>query len=332
MIHRIHGRSLTDALRRAREEYGDGAVVVGQETQSTGEVTISVSERRGVIKRAAQPEDSGLADLRERLARHGASEELVARTLKAVRSSGVRGAYALDAAARVLGRAFDVHASPKRDGRTRIIAVVGPCGAGKTTTLAKIGRKLIEGERSVLFASLDGVGVSELERSAAAPSRAEADSDRHELEIHAIAGTDEIDEARAVEMGLDVILLDTPGLAVRDTDGIAALTEQIGRLGEHAAVEVHLALPATYGAAALELARKAYEPILRAARERAGAQTAIVLTKLDETPAPTTALELCRRDRLPISFLCDGPDARRALRRARPDHFADLALRGRIAA
>jgi flagellar biosynthesis GTPase FlhF len=327
MIHRIHGRTLTDALQRAREEYGDGAVVVGQESLPTGEVTISVSDPRGVIKRTAAAEDPGLADLRERLGRHGASRGLIEHALRAVKGSGVRGAYAVDAAARALGRAFEVQASPKRTGVTRILALVGPSGAGKTTTIAKIGRKLAEGGRGVLFASLDGLGVGELERLTR--SRIGADVDRHEIPIHALGGTDEIDEERAIEMGLDVILLDTPGVAVRDAAGMAALTAEIGRLGAHAAVEVHLVLPATHDGAALELALKAYEPILRAVGPNRHA--AAILTKLDETPIPGAALERCRRARLPISFLCDGPDARTGLRRARADHFADLELRGRMA-
>jgi flagellar biosynthesis GTPase FlhF len=333
MIHRIHGRSLTDALRRAREEHGADAVVVSQETRATGEVTIAVSRRPTSAQRPGRDardrrDDPGIADLRERLERHGASKPLIEHAVRAVRESGVRGAYALDAAARALGRAFPAQPSPKRDGVTRVIALVGPSGAGKTTTLAKIGRRLQSGGRSVLFASLDGLGVTALEHRM---PRTEADADRHELPIHAIAGTAEIDEEQAVATGLDVILLDTPGVGVRDADGIAALASELGRLGAHAQIEVHLVLPATHDAAALDLALRAYAPVIAAVRARGGAAAA-VLTKLDETPRPAAALERCGRAHLAISFLCDGADARGHLRRARADHVADLFLRGRIAA
>ena len=80
--------------------------------------------------------------MRDRLVRYGASKALVERTCAVIEKSGVKGMYALDVAARVLGRAFPAQSSPKRDGRTRILAMVGPSGAGKTTTMAKIGRRI----------------------------------------------------------------------------------------------------------------------------------------------------------------------------------------------
>jgi len=319
-IHRIHGASLKEALQRARAEHGAGALVLSQESLASGGVTIAVADARGVARqRRLEPRaDPGLREVRERLARHGASAALADAVCRAVEQSGAGGAYALDVAARVLGRAFAVQPPQKRRGVTRILALVGPTGAGKTTTLAKLGRRLLEGGRRALFATLDGLGVGELE----ALARADADSDRHELRIRAIASTAEIDEERASKDGLDAILLDTAGVPPRDASRLQALAGELGRLGRRADLETHLVLPATLSAPALDLALDAYCAL---------APSAVVITKLDETPAPAPVLERVRRARLPFSFLCDGPDARGDLSRARPDHFADLFLRGRIA-
>jgi len=312
-IHRIHGQSLKEALQRAHAEHGGGALVLSQESLPSGAVTIAAGRRR------AEPRgDPGLREVRERLARQGASKALSDAVARAVEQSGAAGAYALDAAARMLGKAFLIQPAQKRRGVTRILALVGPTGAGKTTTLAKLGRRLIEGGRRARFASLDGLGVGELE----ALARADADSDRHELPIQALASTAGIDEERAIKSGLDAILLDTAGVPPRDRERLRALAAELGRLGRRADFEVHLVLPATMSAAALDLAIEAYSVL---------APAAAVITKLDETPAPAPVLERCRRARLPFSFLCDGPDARGDLHRARPDALADLMLRGRIA-
>ena len=318
-IHRVHGKSLTEALKRARDQHGDGAVVLSQETLSGGGVTIAVSEPSGVIRRrqrATRRIDPGLKEVCERLVRSGASAAVIKRVSGAIAKSGVKGAYALDVAARVLGKAFLVQPSPKRTG-TRVIVFIGPSGAGKTTTMAKLGRRLVEGGRSVFFASLDGVGVGELQRL----TKVSGDADRHEIPIQALRSTAEIDEQCAVQSKLDVLLLDTPGHPLRDDEGLASLGQELERLGTDASVEIHLVLPASDSRATLDLALDAFSKLK---------PDAIVITKLDETPRPATVLERCMRARLPISFLCAGPDVRGDLRRARGDHFADLLLRGRI--
>jgi flagellar biosynthesis protein FlhF len=319
-IHRIHGANLKEALERARLEHGEGAVVLSQEALSSGAVTIAVADARALPRRrreAARPEP-GLTEVRERLQKHGASKAMVDSAARAVRESGVKGAYTLDVAARFIGKAFALRPAERRHGVTRILALVGPTGAGKTTTLAKLGRRLIEAGRSVMLATLDGLGTSELEMQA----RAEAESDRHELAILSLATTAEIDEKRMVESRLDALLLDTAGVPPRDGEGLRALAAELARLGTRAEFETHLVVPATLSLSALELALSAYAALK---------PSAIVITKLDEAPAPAPVLERCRRTRLPFSFLCDGPDARGHLRRARPSHFADLFLRGRIA-
>ncbi len=321
-IHRIRGKNLTDALRRAREAHGDGAVVLSQETVANGGVTIAVAEpariRRGRARASASRKRTpGLDDVRRRLLEHGASKALTDRVAAAVERTGVQGMYALDVAARVIGKVLPVRTSPKRDGTTRIIALVGPTGGGKTTTLAKLGRKLFSANRRVRFASLDPVGVGSLE----ALDRAAAATDRHEIPIAAVSSAEELDEAAAVRAGIDAILLDTPGVPLRESEPLESLARELGGLGKVARSEVYLVLPATASRAALDDAIAAFAPM-----NPAGA----IITKLDETARPTPALERCLRAKLPIAFLCDGQDVRGHLRRARGDHFADLLLRGRI--
>lgn len=319
-IHRIRGRNLTDALRRARAAHGDGAVVLSQETVPGG-VTISVTEPpskptrgAGRLLGARKPADRGQTDVLTRLQRHGASARLIEHVSKAVSSSGVHGMYTVDVAARVLGRAFAVPPSPRRDGRTHVIAFVGPTGAGKTTTLSKLARRLGEAGRKPLIASLDPVGIASLE----AACHVTADADRAELAIRAVRGADDL--GAAVAPG-GLALLDTPGISPRDASSLEELGGELDTMRSIAAVDSYLVLPATSSRESLELVTRAFDVL---------SPTGVVITKLDETERPTPVLEHCLRSKLPVAFLCNGQDVRTHLHRARGDHFADLMLRGRI--
>lgn len=322
-IHRIRGRNLTEALRRARDAHGDGAVVLSQETVDGG-VTIAVAESaRARLRRATagtpvktRRRDPGLEDVLARLKRHGASGALAKKVALAVGKSGVHGMYALDAAARVLARVFPVQESPKRTGATRVFAFVGPTGAGKTTSLGKLARRLIEADRRVACASLDPLGLGRLEPLIA------ADEDRLELPLRAIRRGEELVDLCTRDSGVDALLLDTPGISPRDADELHRLAVELTAVRALAAVDAYLVLPATASRRALDLTLESF-----ACMEPA----AVVVTKLDETTEPTPALERALRARMPFAFLCDGRDMRAHLHRPRGDHFADLLLRGRIA-
>ena len=112
-IHRILGRDLPDALRRARKAHGEDAMVVSRESRADGGVTLAVvepKERKALLRASglaggarerADRDAPGLRDLRERMERHGASDGLVERVLSVVRRTRARGSYAIDGRALV---------------------------------------------------------------------------------------------------------------------------------------------------------------------------------------------------------------------------------------
>ena len=264
--------------------------------------------------------EPGLRDVRDRLMEHGASLGFTVRAVRAVRRTGARGAYAIDAVARLVGRAFPILPSPKRPrraGTPHVIAFVGPTGAGKTTTVAKLGRKLAAAGRRVGFLSLDAVGATALERVGGVA----ADRDRGEIPLVAIRDAADLPRALRKLGKVEVLLIDTPGLSPRGDEDLDALARRLERIGHHHPLEVLLVLPATRSRASLELACWAF------ARTT---PTGCVLTKLDETDRPGVVLERISSAVLPVAFLCDGQDTRGHLARPTPDRFADLLLRGRI--
>src|SRR5262245_31087828 len=106
--------------------------------------------------------EPGTREIAGRMLERGASPEFARLVLSEVQRSGARGAYAIDAAAAVLTRLVAVLPSPKRPRRHEappLFAFVGPTGVGKTTALVKLGRRLREAGRSVVFASLDPLSL-----------------------------------------------------------------------------------------------------------------------------------------------------------------------------
>ncbi|MBI5435205.1 MAG: hypothetical protein HZA52_20390, partial [Planctomycetes bacterium] len=79
-IHRVNGKSLRDALERARALHGEDALVLSHETTTFG-VTVAIGDsprkvefptvERDVVVR----QDRGRADVARRLAQCGASED-----------------------------------------------------------------------------------------------------------------------------------------------------------------------------------------------------------------------------------------------------------------
>lgn len=274
-----------------------------------------------IPERQAAPQkplvEPGLADVRGRLTRSGSSPSLLKRVLRDVQKSGRRGAFAIDAAARSIAGLFPVSRPRKEQGESYVIAFVGPTGAGKTTTMAKLGRRLSEAGRKVVFISLDPVGATALETVGGV----EADVDRTEIPIVSVRDGRELTRTLREHMNADLVLIDTPGFSPREEQYIERLGKDLARARRMSDWDSYLVLPANASRSSLALSARSFAALK---------PTGCVLTKLDETDQPAGALEESVRSRLPIAFLTDGQDVRDHLVRPRAGHFADLLLRGKL--
>lgn len=195
----------------------------------------------------------------------------------------------------------------------RTIAVVGPAGAGKTSTLAKIAisQGLARG-RSIGFVCVDPYrvgGVDHLEAYAGlldAPLRL---VDRPEDLAAAV------DEIRSGSDVPDLLLLDTAGYPLRDAGRQRSLHEGLRQCG---AVDVHLTLNATNRP---EDIRRGYDAFGASA-------TSLIFTHLDEASAPGSLLDESLRFGLPIAYLTTGQRTAQDLSLADPDELTMLAMGG----
>jgi len=266
--------------------------------------------------------EPGTRDAARRMLQHGASGEFVRSILGEVLRLGARGAYAIDAAATLLARSVPILPSPKRPRRHErvpLFAFVGPTGVGKTTTLVKLGRRLREAGRRVVFASLDPFSLASFERV----NDLAGDVDRGEVPLTLVRGAEDLRKCLRRAGAADTVLLDTPGLSPREEERLDELARELARAVAPCAPTTLLVLSAAAGRGALRLTTRAFAPFR---------PDAAVITKLDETDEPAAAFEALVRARLAAAFLCDGQDARAHLLRASGEALSDLVLRGRLSA
>jgi flagellar biosynthesis protein FlhF len=170
-----------------------------------------------------------------------------------------------------------------------IIAVVGPTGAGKTTTIAKLAARwcMQHGSQDLALVSTDAYRIGARDqlmtyaRILGAPMHA-ANSGR--------------DLARVLERlkSKKLILIDTAGMGPRDV----RLTEQLAALQLGAArARVLLALPAQGEGHALEEIVQAFAKLT---------PVACILTKVDEAASLGAVISTTLRHQLKIAYVCDG--------------------------
>ena len=171
------------------------------------------------------------------------------------------------------------------DGR-HVIAIVGPTGVGKTTTLAKMAaRALLETRKRVAFVTVDTYRIGATEQLA---RYAEI------MGVPVLVARDRSELLRAMERvaDADLILVDTAGRSSpEDVARQAALVRSIPR------VQLHLAVSAASGAQELAAVADRY---------RALAPDRLALTKIDEAAGPGGVLSASVRVCRPISCVTDG--------------------------
>jgi flagellar biosynthesis protein FlhF len=170
-----------------------------------------------------------------------------------------------------------------------IVAVVGPTGAGKTTTIAKLAARwcMQHGVADLALVSTDSYRVGARDqlktfaRAIGAPLHAVNSGKELALELQRLGSK-------------KFVLIDTAGMGPRDF----RLVEQLAALKSGAPrARILLALPAQGEAHALD-------EIVRAFARAAPA--ACIITKIDEAASLGAVISAALRHRLQIAYLCDG--------------------------
>jgi flagellar biosynthesis protein FlhF len=172
----------------------------------------------------------------------------------------------------------------------QLIACVGPTGAGKTTTLAKLAaRARLDLGRTVGVISLDTFRVGAVEQWQRYARL---------IGLPFFAARDENDFARALtQMDTDLLLVDTEGQISGDGEPMQRLGAALAHTN---AFEPHvlLTVPAWLRGADVDRLVRSY-PMPQ--------PTAVVATKLDEAARIGGILHACLPTEAPLAYVCAGP-------------------------
>lgn len=173
-------------------------------------------------------------------------------------------------------------------GRRHLVALVGPTGVGKTTTIAKLAASFrLREKRTVGLITVDTYRIAAVEQL-------RTYADIIDLPMEVVSTPREMRAALATMADLDLVLLDTAGRSPKDEVKIQELK---AFLTEAQADEVHLVLSSVTGAVTLQRTAERFAAI---------GTTHLVLTKLDESSGLGNLLPMLRNCSLPLSYLTNG--------------------------
>ena len=303
-LHTFRARSLSEALRLVREELGPDASVlntreigsawsrwlVGTQIEVTASDEVRAPSRLSTTESALSEADpADLLDFRRKFRQDLLQNDNAELSLVEQLSLG-RGAAPL--APRPSREHLEniAIAGPIRveSGRRTIIALVGPTGVGKTTTIAKLAARFQLRERCrVGLITVDTYRI-------AAVAQLKTYAQILDVPLAVARSPHEVSEALDRMAEVDLVLIDTAGRSPRDA---VRLSELRALLAHSQADEIHLVLSAVAGADAIDVAAGAFATV--------GA-SALVLTKLDEAVSLDWLPAVLSRHRLPVSYITTG--------------------------
>jgi flagellar biosynthesis protein FlhF len=216
--------------------------------------------------------DTIVDELREKSGPHAPAPDV--KTLVNVTAARMKGALTFGG---------DLVASPAR----RVVALVGPTGVGKTTTVAKLAAQLTMQGKSVALVTVDTYRIAAVEQLKIYAKI---------LNIPLEVALQPADLARALHLHShrDVVLIDTAGRSQRDTAQIAELKRFFDKAPQ---VEPQLCLSSASSEEQMEEAVKNFSPLNL---------TAMIFTKLDEAPRLGPVFNQSVRTGLPVSYFTTG--------------------------
>src|SRR6185312_5227408 len=189
-----------------------------------------------------------------------------------------------------------------------VVALIGPTGVGKTTTIAKLAAKLkLDEKRKVGLITIDTYRIAAIDQL-----KKYADIIGSPLRV--VGSPEDLREAVKAMSDCDYVLIDTAGRSPKDTLKLNELKTFLEAANPE---EVHLVLSTT---ASRECADLAIERFADVRIDK------LIFTKLDEANHVGTVLNIIRAVKKPLSYVTTGQDVPADIEVARGRRIAQLIL------
>lgn len=170
----------------------------------------------------------------------------------------------------------------------RVVALVGPTGVGKTTTIAKLAAGFrLEAKRSVALVTIDTFRI-------AAVQQLQAYAEIMDLPMEVVQSPEEMQPALDRLGDVDLVLIDTAGRSPRSDARIEQLRAMLRAAQPD---ETHLVLSATSSRDTIQNILDGFSSVR---------PTAAILSKLDESTQLACVLAAFEGRNLPISYMTTG--------------------------
>lgn len=189
-----------------------------------------------------------------------------------------------------------------------VVALIGPTGVGKTTTIAKLAAHLrIDERRNIGLITIDTYRI-------AATDQLKKYADIIGSPLKIVSNPEDLRDAITSMSNCDFVLIDTAGRSPNDT---LKLNELKNFLAAANPDEVHLVVSTTGSQASVELAIKRFEDVR---------VDKIIFTKLDEAAHVGVVLNVVRKVNKALSYITTGQDVPRDIEVGQGRRLAQMIM------